>query len=134
GKGFYTLVVDPSIGLYDLTAPGGRPAKGVAVVGYDNQPLRGVEALSRSVSRDVEEIQRLTAAIAKQRELFDLRSEEVRAYEQRLLKMNVIRDSVQAELFYLSTVQVGVYETRATVLRREEQLRRRLKTLGLDNP
>jgi len=41
---------------------------------------------------------------------------------------------VQAELFFLSTFEVNVFETRETVFRRERQLRDRLRTLGINDP
>jgi hypothetical protein len=48
--------------------------------------------------------------------------------------MGVIRDSAQAEVFFLSTFEVNVFETRETVFRRERQLRARLKGLGILDP
>ena len=48
--------------------------------------------------------------------------------------MGIIRDNTQAELFFLSTFEVNVFETRETVFRRERQLRDRLKILGIVNP
>ena len=58
----------------------------------------------------------------------------MRATQARVIAMGVIRDSVQAELFFLSTYEVNVFETRETVLRRERQLRGRLKVLGYNDP
>ena len=46
----------------------------------------------------------------------------------------MIRDSIQSEWFFLSSFEVNVYETRETVLRRERQLRNRLKALGVVDP
>src|SRR5436305_2045118 len=54
--------------------------------------------------------------------------------EARAIKRAEIRDSVQSELFFLSTFEVNVFETRETVFRRERQLRNRLKGLGLVDP
>ena len=97
-------------------------------------PLPGLDALVSSVSADVKGIESLTQEIIEQRKQFDTLSTEVVATEKRLLAMNAIRDSVQAELFFLSTFEVNAFETRETVLRRDRQLRNRLKALGASNP
>ncbi|MDY3553070.1 hypothetical protein R5W24_002161 [Gemmata sp. JC717] len=140
GKGFYLPVVDPRTRLYDLTFDAAGRPKGEAVlgseVGPDGKalPLPGLDALTNSVAADAQRIELLTKEIADQRRLFDTLSADVLATEKRLVAMNTIRDSVQAELFFLSTFEVNVFETRETVLRRDRQLRDQLKRLGVSNP
>jgi hypothetical protein len=133
GKGFYEPVIDPATDLHDLTLVAGLP-KGKAVLGTDGNPLPGLDGLLDSLSGDVTEIQNLNAQIMEARKEFDKISANVVATEIRAIKMNEIRDSVQAELFFLSTFEVNVFETRATVIRRERQLRDRLKILGVTDP
>jgi hypothetical protein len=133
GKGFYEPVVDTNTKLFDLTVVAGRP-KGAAVLGTDGNPLPGLDGLLDSLSGDVTAIQELNAQILAQRKEFDKLSAEVVATEIRAIKMGVIRDSVQAELFFLSTFEVNVFETRETVFRRERQLRNSLKVLGITDP
>jgi hypothetical protein len=132
GKGFYEPVIDPVTNLHDL-APGAAP-KGKAVNGVDGRPLPGLDGLLGTLGVDSNRIVELTDQIAEQQKVFDKLSGEVLATESRAIRMGVIRDSVQAELFYLSTFEVDVYETRETVLRRVRQLRARLKELGVENP
>ncbi len=132
GKGFYEPVIDPLTNLHDL-APGAAP-KGKAVVGVDGRPLPGLDGLLGTLSGDTNRIVELTEQIGEQQKVFNKLSAEVDVTEQRALRMGEIRDSVQAELFYLSTFEVDVYETRETVLRRARQLRARLKELGVENP
>jgi hypothetical protein len=133
GKGFYEPVIDPTSKLHDVTTVAGIP-KGKAVLGTDGNPLPGRDGLLDSLSGDVTAIQELNAQILKQEQLFDQLQAQVKATEARAAKMGVIRDSVQAELFFLSTFEVNVFETRETVLRREKQLRRGLKVLGINDP
>ena len=134
GKGFYAPVVDPNIKLYDLTLDAAGKPKGAAIKGSDDQPLPGIEGLAGSTADDVQGMVELTADIIKQRRAYDKLSIDIAVADDNLRRMNVIRASVQSELFYLSTFEVNVYETRETVLRREKQLRVRLKTLGVIDP
>ena len=108
--------------------------RGAAVLGTDGQPLPGLDKLVTSLADDVAQIVKLDADIVEQRELYDQLAGEVTVAQARVAKMRDIRDDVLAELFYLSTFEVNVYETRETVLRREQQLRGRLKILGITNP
>lgn len=133
GKGFYEPVIDPATKLHDLSLVGGVP-RGRAAVGGDGNPLPGLEGLLDSLGGDVTAIQDLNAQILAGRKEYDKLSGQVAATEIRALKMGVIRDSVTAELFYLSTFEVNVFETRATVFRREKQLRNALKVLGINDP
>jgi hypothetical protein len=133
GKGFYEPVVDPATKLYDLTLVGGIP-KGKAILATDGTPLPGRDGLLDSLAGDVAEIQNLNAQIMAERKNYDKLSTEVIATEVRLIKMNEIRDRVQNEMFFLSTFEVNVYETRETVFRRERQLRDRLRILGITDP
>lgn len=133
GKGFYEPVVDPATKLYDLTLVAGLP-KGKAVLGTDGVPLPGLDGLLNSLVGDVTAMQDLNAQIKKQRETYADLQAKTRDVEARGEKMTVIRDSVLAELFFLSTFEVNVFETRETVRRREFQLRGRLKGLGISDP
>lgn len=133
GKGFYEPVIDPGTGLHDLTLVGGLP-KGKAVVGTDGAPLPGLDGLLGSVAGDVKQIGELTKQIGEQQATFDALSVQVLQTEDRAIRMNVIRDSVLAELFYLDTFEADAESNRATVLRRQKQLRGRLAELGLLNP
>lgn len=140
GKGFYVQVADPVTKLYDLALDAGGKPKGDAILGSEvgpdgkPQPLPGLDGLANSVTADVKGIEALTQDIIEQRNQYNVLSAEVIATEKRVAAMNTIRDSVQAELFFLSTFEVNVYETRETVLRREAQLKRRLKLLGVSDP
>lgn len=133
GKGFYEPVIDPATKLHDLALAAGKP-KGAAVLGYDNNPLPGLEGLGASISGDTAQILELDAQIAAQRKEFLKVTADVSAMEIRAIKMGAIRDSIQSELFFLSTFEVNVYETRETVFRRERQLRERLRILGVTEP
>ncbi len=133
GKGFYDPVIDPETRLYDLSLTAGVP-KGKPSLGTNGEPLLGRNGLLDSISGDVAEIQNLNAQILAGRKEFDKVSADVIAIEDRAVKMNLIRDNVQAELFFLSTFEVNVFETRETVLRRERQLRSSLKVLGVNEP
>ena len=134
GKGFYHPVVDEKLNLYDLSLDAGGKPRGAAILGSDGKPLPGISGLLGSVAGDVKEIEELVRQTAEQRAEFDKLSLDVVATEKRVIATNTIRDSIRAELFFLSTSEVNVYETRETVLRREKQLRNRLKTLGIVNP
>ena len=122
--GLYDLRPDPATGL-----PRGKPS-----VGTDGRPLPGLDGLLVTVSDDVAAIKNLNEEAKLQRDRFDELSTQARATQARVIAMGVIRDSVQAELFFLSTYEVNVFETRETVLRRERQLRGRLKVLGFNDP
>jgi hypothetical protein len=123
GCGFFEPVYDKSTGLIDLTK------RGDPILGPNNKPLRGSDTLMTNYSADVEEVARLSKLIVKQREAFQALSPVVLEKETELLKMGEIRDAVQSELFYLSSFEVNVYETRETVLRRKKQLAGRLADL-----
>ena len=99
-------------------------------MGDDNKPLRGVNKLGTTVAADVREVERLSKENTKLRDRFKEIGTQIIDTESRLLKMGVIRDSVQAELFHLANFEVNVYETRETVVRRKKQLTARLAELG----
>ena len=121
--GFFEPVFD-SAGLLNLNTVG------EAIVGPDNKPLRGVNKLGTGIAADMREVIRLSGEITKLRDEFRNIGTQILATETRLLKMGVIRDAVQAELFHLGSFQVNVYETRETVQRRKRQLTDRLAELG----
>jgi hypothetical protein len=135
GKGFYKPVVEgKETQLYDLSLDAKGLPRGEAILGSDGKALPGRDKLLNSVNKDFELSQSLTDEIAKQRREYDRLSVAVAQADRKLQAMNVIRDSVNAELFHLSTFEVNVYETRETVARRERDLRKRLAALGLTNP
>lgn len=103
---------------------------GDPIDGPDKKPLKGSETLLTNFSDDVKTVQELAEKSVKHREEYAKLSAQILVDEERLLKMIVIRDSVQGELFYLSSFEVNVYETRETVLRRQKQLVLRLMELG----
>ena len=123
--GFFEPVYDPATGLLDMTSVG------APIFGPDNKPLKGVNKLGTGIAADVAEVDRRSKEITALREKFRSLGTEILLTETRLLKMGEIRDSVQAELFYLATFEVNVYETRETVLRRKRQLAGRLTELGV---
>jgi hypothetical protein len=123
GAGFFEPVYD-SRGLLDLNMVGDP------ILADDNRPLRGVNRLGANLAADVREVEKLSQQISKLRDEFRVVGTQILDTESRLLKMGVIRDSVQAELFHLATFEVNVYETRETVLRRKRQLAGRLAELG----
>lgn len=111
---------------------------GKAIIGADNQPLKGAEKLldkfnanTKTIAERAKEIETLR----KQQGFDDLPNNvvslttKIGIAEARQLKMNEIRDTVQSELFFLSTFEVNVFETRETVLRRKRQLAARLDEL-----
>lgn len=122
--GFFEPVFEASTGLLDLNTVG-QP-----IIGPDNQPLRGVNKLGTNRAADVREVNRLAKENSQLREEFQAIGTRILGTETRLLKMGVIRDAVQAELFHLASFEVNVYETRETVLRRKQQLMNRLAALG----
>jgi len=134
GKGFYAPVVKAELKLYDLTVDAAGKPKGEAIKGSDDLPLPGIEGLLGSSSDDRKAIEELIEEIITLRRAYDKVQGEIFVVDDNLRRMNVIRASVQSELFYLSTFEVNVYETRETVLRRERQFRGRLKTLGVLDP
>jgi hypothetical protein len=103
---------------------------GEAILGPDKQPLRGADTLSAAIVKEAALIVDLQGQIDKQYDVFDQLGNQIVKDEARLIKMTEIRESVQAELFYLSTFEVNVYETRSTVFRRHKQLTQRLTELG----
>jgi hypothetical protein len=123
GAGFFEPVYD-SRGMLDLTVVGDP------ILGDDNKPLRGVNKLGATTAADVREVERLSKEISKRRDEFKTIGTQILDTEARLLKMGVIRESVQAELFHLASFEVNVYETRETVVRRKRQLVGRLADLG----
>ncbi|HVL14624.1 MAG TPA: hypothetical protein VM529_18775 [Gemmata sp.] len=92
--------------------------------------LRGADTLKTSFDSDVLAVAELEKQIVAQIKEFDRLGGEILVEEDRLLRMSDIRTNVQAELFYLASFEVNVYETRETVLRRKQQLVRRLTELG----
>jgi hypothetical protein len=132
-KGFYQPVIDPATKLHDLTTAGGIP-KGKPVLGTNGEPLPGLDGLLDSIAGDTMAINELNQQIIEKRKEFDKITVLVQDTERRAIKMGVIRDSVQSELFFLQNFEVNVSETRETVLRRERQLRNRLKSLGVNEP
>jgi hypothetical protein len=134
GKGFYEPVVDSVTKLYDMGLDARGLPKGRPVLGTDGNPLPGLDGLLDTLVSDVAAMKELNQQIAEGRKEYDKLSAQVGAMELRVVKMGVIRDNVQAELFFLSTFEVNVFETRETVLRRERQLRDRLRTLGINDP
>jgi hypothetical protein len=127
GNAFYEPVLVESDGmkLIDLSA------KGEPIRGVNNLPLKGADTLLKSFSADVAKVAEMSQAVEKQRKAFGELGVRILATEERLNKMNVIRDSVQNELFYLATFEINVYETRETVFRRQRQLVQRLAELGV---
>jgi len=113
-----------------LYEEGGKQVLGEPIVGPDNKPLKGADTLLTNFSGDVKQVQELSAQIVKHRDKYAELTREIEKDEIRLQKMIVIRDAVQGELFYLSSFEVNVYETRETVLRRQKQLVLRLLELG----
>jgi hypothetical protein len=133
GKGFYESVVDKGTNLYDMTVVAGLP-KGKAVLGTGGAYLPGRDGLLDSIAGDTAAGVELNKQILALEDEFDKLDKQVRDTEVRAIKMGEIRDQVQAELFFLSTFEVNVFETRETVFRRERQLRARLKILGINDP
>jgi hypothetical protein len=128
GTGFYEPVYDTATGLLDLTPPTPTRRR-QPILGPDNLPLRGVDLLGEQFSRDVAELARLAQQIDERRKRLQELSVEILQTEDRLRRMTEIRDSVQAELFYLTDAQWDVYELLETVLRRQRQLSQRLAEL-----
>jgi hypothetical protein len=103
---------------------------GEPVNGPDALPLKGADTLLANFSKDVAatiDYQNQKDVLYKE---YDSLGVDILKEETRLLAMSKIRESVQAELFYLSSFEVNVYETRETVLRRKRQLDLRLRELG----
>ncbi|MBA4191597.1 MAG: hypothetical protein C0467_26765 [Planctomycetaceae bacterium] len=117
--------------LYEEDAAGKyTQVLGEPIIGPDGQPLKGSETLLTNFSDDVKKVTELSQLVVKHREKYAELSLEILKDEDRLLRMIKIRDAVQGELFYLSSFEVNVYETRETVLRRQKQLVLRLMELG----
>jgi hypothetical protein len=135
GKGFYEPVIDPATKLFDLKPdPATGLPKGAAVLGVNGTPLPGLDGLLDSITGDKLAALELNKQTILQKDEYDRLKKLVLDTQERAIKMGIIRDSVQAELFFLSTFEVNVFETRETVFRRERQLRGRLKVLGLGEP
>jgi hypothetical protein len=139
GKAFYKPVYEKDstgkdtsvMKLYDLDAAGAQTqVLGEAVLGPDGIPLKGSETLLTNFSGDVKKVIELSDLISEHRKKYAELSTEILKDEDRLLRMIKIRDSVQGELFYLSSFEVNVYEARETVIRRQRQLVNRLTELG----
>ncbi|MBM3982952.1 MAG: hypothetical protein FJ304_22310 [Planctomycetes bacterium] len=133
GKGFYEPVIEKTTNLHDLTLVAGLP-KGAAVLGTDGRPLPGGDGLLDSIAGDTAASLEIQKEILKQEAEFDRLDKLVIETETKLLKMVVIRDSIQNEWLFLTAFEVNASETRDTVFRRERQLRARLKVLGIIDP
>lgn len=117
--------------LYEVDGAGAyTQVKGDPIVGPDKKPLKGSETLLTNFTDDVKKVVELSLSSTKHRDEFAKLSEQIIKDENRLQRMITIRDAVQGELFYLSSFEVNVYETRETVLRRQRQLVVRLMELG----
>ena len=92
--------------------------------------LRGADKLKDQYENDVLAVVELEKDIEKRLKEYDALGVAIKGEEERLLKMMEIRAAVTAELSYLSSFEVNVYETRETVFRRKAQLARRLTELG----
>jgi hypothetical protein len=121
--GFFEPAYDPDTGLLNLTAPG-EP-----ILGPDKLPLKGVAQLGGQYKADVDAVVKYAKSLDASRDELKTIGTDILGVETRLRKMVTIRDSVQAELFHLATVEVNVYETRETVHRRKRQLTGRLDDL-----
>jgi hypothetical protein len=130
GAAFFEPEYEPDTGLLEVTSP----PKGAPILGSDKLPLKGSETLLANFHNDVVTVDKLTREIKETRLKFQAVGAEIIETEQRLLRMGEIRESVMAELFFLSTFEANVYETRGTVLRRKDQLDTRLKELGVNQP
>lgn len=133
GRGFYVPFIDEKTRLHDLTLVKGKP-RGAPIQGTDGNDLTGLENSQTSITADTEASSMLYAQILEGTNEFQKLSEQVAATDERLKSMGIIRDSVQAELFFLMGFEVNASEARDTVLRRERQLRNRLKSLGVNDP
>lgn len=106
-------------------------ALGAPIHGPDDKPLRGVDTLLANFSADVKEVNRLALLNYKHREEYAVLTKQIEEEGKRLDAMLGVRDAVQAELFYLETFELNVYETRTTVVNRRRQLALRLAELGV---
>ncbi len=104
---------------------------GNPIDGPDKLPLKGADTLLANFGADVKTVADLTVESLAARKEYDVLGSQIEAEEIRLLKMTEIREAVQAELFYLSSVELGVYETREIVFDRKRQLFQRLTELGV---
>ncbi len=134
GKGFYAPFIDSKLNLHDLSRDATGKPKGEAIQGSDGQPLPGIEGLLSSVAGDLKDSEALEAQITLQRQKSKDLGVEVVATQDQLNRMNVIRDSVRSELFFLDRFKGNVSETGETVFRRQKQLLNRLKILGISDP
>ena len=92
--------------------------------------LRGADTLKADYDRDVAAVDELEKLIEADLKEYERLGVDIRTEDLRKLKMGDIRAAVQSELFYLSTFEVNVYETRETVMRRKKQLTQSLMELG----
>lgn len=129
GAGFFEPVMEKDASGKD-TSYLDVDSLGKAIKGADDQPLRGADKLLANFTGDVDTVAKLATEIEKARRDYGDLSKDIILEENRLLAMLTVRDSVLAEVFYLATFEVNVYETRETVLRRKRQLVQRLTELG----
>lgn len=108
-----------------------KAALGAPIHGPDDKPLRGVDTLLANFSADVKEVNRLALKVAEHRAEYASLTGKILDEGKRLDAMLGVRDAVQAELFYLETFELNVYETRTTVVNRRRQLSQRLAELGV---
>ena len=104
------------------------------MLGTNGAPLPGLDGLLGSIAGDTAAGLELQKQILAQEAEFDRLDKLVVETQARVIKMGIIRDSVQAEWLFLSAFEVNASETRDTVFRRERQLRGRLKGLGIGDP
>jgi hypothetical protein len=122
--------------VYIMDASGTKPTtvidisqRGPAVT-LAGTPLLGVDKLGKQLLDDSDAVITHEKDVEAKIKQYDDVSTDILREEGRKLKMSEIRTSVQSELFYLSTFEVNVYETRETVFRRKKQLTQRLMELG----
>lgn len=124
GNAFYEPMYDAD-GLLDLAN------KGAPIKGIDNLPLKGADTLMNNFLNDVAAVKKFEEDIVKRRKEFSQLLQTIKRTNERLRGITDIRETVQSELFFLSSFEVNVYETRETVLRRKKQLVGRLDELGI---
>jgi len=100
------------------------------VKGPDAKPLQPTGLLEAAIAADTQTI------IEQAKKSLELRlqqktlGEQVVLTETRVLKQRVIRENQQNEAAYLASFEVNVAEQRETVVRRRDQLLRRLSLFG----
>lgn len=132
GAAFYNLKEDPATRLLNLS-----PTAADVVKGPNNQPLRPADVLLAEYQRDALAIygtpdgegtftggltQDIAALRAEQKRL----GADVVTVERQVLAQLVIREDQRNEAAYLAAFEVNVAEQRETVVRRRDQLLRRL--------